>query len=151
MKYKSIEKIIQKSLCKKEALQLKKCQIIGYKVKVSSVHDCSGMSKSYHGEIKRAERLPVTKVIVAPFSGPIRMVDSNRFRDAPLILFIYFLFIWFFSKVLRPESPTRPKWWIRAGARFTPTVFIYLIKTFYLCHFVLKFSITRKLFQMVGP
>ena len=39
----------------------------------------------------------------------------------------------FFSKVSQPE------WLIRTGARFTSTVFVYLIKTFYLCHFILEF------------
>ena len=63
------------------------------------------------------------------------------------LLFICF----FFVKVSRPESLARPEGRIRTGALFTPTVFIYLIKTFYLCHFVLGFSITRKHFQMVGP
>ena len=35
---------------------------------------------------------------VAPLLGPTRMADPNRFRDALLILFIYFLFICFFFK-----------------------------------------------------
>ena len=30
---------------------------------------------------------------VAPLSGPIRLADSNRIRDARLILFVYFLFV----------------------------------------------------------
>ena len=30
---------------------------------------------------------------VAPFSGPTRLTDSNRFRDARLILFVYFSFV----------------------------------------------------------
>ena len=51
----------------------------------------------------------------------------------------------------RPESPAQPEWRIRFEARFTPTVFIYLIKTFYLYHFLLGFSIMRKHFQMIGP
>ena len=37
---------------------------------------------------------------VAPLSGPTRLVDPNRFRDARLIIFIYFsfgcLFVCFF-------------------------------------------------------
>ena len=37
---------------------------------------------------------------VAPLSGPTRMADPNRIRDARLILFIY-LFFFFFSKVSR--------------------------------------------------
>ena len=47
-------------------------------------------------------------LVVAPFSGPTRLADPNQFRDASLILFIYFLFIYFFSKVSRPESPAQP-------------------------------------------
>ena len=88
---------------------------------------------------------------LALLSGPTRLADSNRFQDAHLILFIYRFIKFYFSKMSRPESPARPEVRIRTSARFTPTVFIYLIKTFYLCHFILGFSITRKHFQMVGP
>ena len=35
-----------------------------------------------------------------------------------------------FSKVLRPESPTRPGWRIQAGARFTPMFSIIFSKHF---------------------
>ena len=35
-----------------------------------------------------------------------------------------------FSKVSRPESPTRPGWRIQAGARFTPTFSIIFSKHF---------------------
>ena len=34
-------------------------------VKVSLVHDCSKMSKSYHGEIKITERIHVPKAMLA--------------------------------------------------------------------------------------
>ena len=48
---------------------------------------------------------------------------------------ILFGFIKFsFSKVSRPESPTRPGWRIQAGARFTPTFSIILTK-----HFIMSF------------
>ena len=44
---------------------------------------------------------------------------------------ILFSFIKFsFSKVSRPESPTRPGWRIQAGARFTPTFSIIFSKHF---------------------
>ena len=92
---------------------------------------------------------------VAPFSGPTRLADSNRIRDARLILFVYFsfvfLFLFFFCKsvVTRIPSPTQMTDPNRSPV--TPTIFIYLIKTFYLCHFVLGFSIMRKHFKMVGP
>ena len=35
-----------------------------------------------------------------------------------------------FSKVSRPESPTRPGWRVQAGARFTPTFSIIFSKHF---------------------
>ena len=62
---------------------------------------------------------------VAPLSNPTRLVDSNRFRNARLILFVYFSFVclfvffFFFVNVSRPESPARPEGRIRTGARFT--------------------------------
>ena len=62
---------------------------------------------------------------IAPLSGPTRMADPNRFWDTRLILFIY---LFFFSKVSRPESPTQPEWRIQTRAQFTPIVFIYLIR-----------------------
>ena len=102
------------------------------------------------------------KEIVAPLSGQTRLADPNRFRDARLILFVYFsffclffvyflFFIFYFVKVSRIESPARLEGRIRTRAQFTPTVFIYIIKTFYLCHFLFEFAITRNHFQMVGP
>ena len=33
---------------------------------------------------------------VAPLSSPTRLADPNRFRDAYLILFVYFSFVFFF-------------------------------------------------------
>ena len=41
--------------------------------------------------------------------------------DARLILFIYLLFKFSFSKMSRLESPAQPVWRIRTGARFTQT------------------------------
>ena len=80
-------------------------------------------------------------------SEPVPGCSFNSF----CLLFICFVFCFFFVKVSLPKSPAQPKGQIRTRARFTLTVFIYLIKTFYLCHFVLGFSITLKHFQMVGP
>ena len=42
-------------------------------VKVSLGHDCSEMSKSYHGEIKRAEKIPVAKATL------VRCINSLQF------------------------------------------------------------------------
>ena len=114
--------------------------------------------------------------LVAPLSGPTRMTDPNRFRDVHLIIFIYlFIYFFIFQKCcdpnpwpdlnprpdpnpwpdLNPRPDPNPRPNPNGGSepkpQFTPTVFIYLIKTFYLYHFILEFSITRKLFQMVGP
>ena len=84
-----------------------------------------------------------------PISGsePDRGCSFNSF--CLLLIFIFFVFFVFvFVKVWRPESSAQPEGRIQTEAWFTPTFFIYLIKTFYLCHFVLGFSITRKHFQM---
>ena len=51
----------------------------------------------------------------------------RRFQSKHLFCLIKFLF----SKVSRPESPTRPERRIRTGARFTPT---FSIKTFILSY-----------------
>ena len=48
--------------------------------------------------------------------------------DARLILFIYRFIKFSFSKMSRPETPARPKWRIRTGARFTPTFSFILSK-----------------------
>ena len=85
--------------------------------------------------------------VVAPLCGPTQLADPNRFRDARLILFIYRFIKFYFSKMSRPESLAQLEWRIRTGAWFTPTIFIYLIKTFYLRHFILEFSFTRKHFK----
>ena len=82
-------------------------------------------------------------------SEPILGCLFNSFCLLFICLFVC-LFV-FFVKVSRPKSPARLEGRIQIEARFTPTICIYLIKTFYLCHFILGFSITRKHVQMVGP
>ena len=56
------------SIGKKEALQLKKFQINGYKVPNSKSHQfiiVQKMSKSDHGKIKRTKRIPMSKAMLA--------------------------------------------------------------------------------------
>ena len=47
---------------------------------------------------------------VAPFFGPTRLADPNRFRDARLIIFVYFsfvcLFVFFFCKSVATRIPS---------------------------------------------
>ena len=57
-----------------------------------------------------------------PESGLLRHFQLSS--QNMLFGFIKFLF----SKVSRPESPTRPGWRIQAGARFTPTFSIIFSK-----------------------
>ena len=65
---------------------------------------------------------------------------------------ILFGFIKFsFSKVSRPESPTRPSWLIQFGARFTPTFSIIFSKHFVWFYSILDFIITWKHFSMGKP
>ena len=65
---------------------------------------------------------------------------------------ILFGFIKFsFSKVSRPESPTRPGWRIQAGARFTPTFSIIFSKHFVWFYSILDFLITWKHFILGKP
>ena len=54
---------------------------------------------------------------------------SNQ-TDTPFISFNYHFIKFSFSKVSRPESPTRSGWQIQAGARFTPTFSIIFSKHF---------------------
>ena len=55
--------------------------------------------------------------------------------DAQFISFIFRVIKFSFSKMSRPESPARPEWRIRTGARFTPTFSFILSK-----HFINLFS-----------
>ena len=73
--------------------------------------------------------------VATPEPGPTRKASPNRNpRDARLILFIFRVIKFSFSKVSRPESPTRPEWRIQTGARFTPTFSFILSK-----HFIMSF------------
>ena len=51
-----------------------------------------------------------------------------------------------FSKVSRPESPSRPEGQIRTGARFTPT-FSFILSNIYLCYIILGFRLHRSIFK----
>ena len=56
--------------------------------------------------------------------------SEPKSRDARLILFIFRVIKFSFSKVSRSESPARPEGRIRTGARFTPTFSIILSNHF---------------------
>ena len=86
---------------------------------------------------------------VAPLLGPIRLTGSNRIRDALIPLSVTPQFF-FKSVATRISCPTRmvdPNQIPVYSDRFH----LSYQKHFYLCHFFLEFSITQKLFQMVGP
>ena len=51
----------------------------------------------------------------------------------------------------RSDSSAQHEWWIKTGARFTLNIFIYLIKTFYLYHFLLEFLNYTKAFSNIRP
>ena len=73
--------------------------------------------------------------VATPEPDPTRMASPNRNPgDARLILFIFRVIKFSFSKVSQPESPARPEWRIRTGARFTPTFSFILSK-----HFIMSF------------
>ena len=88
----------------------------------------------------------INKRIVAPPS-PARPDPVGESKPKPrgrsvLFLFIFRVIKFLFSKVSRPESPSRPGWRIQAGARFTPTFSIILSRhLFGLCYsfYILKF------------
>ena len=111
----------------------------------SNVNTISG-----HVDLNKCSKR-ATIIVAIPEPGSTRLVSPNR-NPRTLVRFLIFtvLFKFSFSKMSGPESPVRPEWRIRTRTRFTPTVFIYLIKTFYLRHFILKFSFTPKHFIMVG-
>ena len=82
--------------------------------------------------------------IVAPIFGPIRSTDPNWFRDIRLILFIY-LFI--FQKCRDPNPCPDPNGGSEPEAGLLLPFSFTLSKTFYLCLFILEFSITWKYFK----
>ena len=70
--------------------------------------------------------------VATPEPGPTRKANPNQNPvDARFISFIFRIIKFLFSKVSRPESPARPEWRIRTGARFTPTFSFILSKHFY--------------------
>ena len=95
----------------------------------------SGHIKYIKGQI----RLIPIHIRLISLSRPkplIKSLFAITFHDpgCPFNSFSYHFIKFSFSKVSRPESPTRPDWWIQAGARFTPT---FSIKTF--CFILLNF------------
>ena len=76
------------------------------------------------------------KLVATPEPDPTRLASSNRKPgDARLILLVIVLLNLRFQKLSRPESPARPEWRIRTGARFTPAFSFILSK-----HFINLFS-----------
>ena len=73
--------------------------------------------------------------VATPEPRPTRMASPNQNPgDARLILFIFCVIKFSFSKVSQPDSPARPEWRIRTGSRFTPTFSFILSK-----HFIMSF------------
>ena len=54
--------------------------------------------------------------------------SEPKLRGRPFNSFILHFIKFSFSKVSRPESPARPEWRVRTGARFTPTFLFILSK-----------------------
>ena len=90
--------------------------------------------KYIHGQIRL---IPIHIRLIIITSEAINQIPLTIiFHDlgCPFNFFSYRFIKFSFSKVSRPESPTRPGWRIQAGARFTPT---FSIKTF--CLVLLNF------------
>ena len=66
---------------------------------------------------------------------PIGEFEPKPRGHSVLFLFVIILLNFLFQKLSRPESPARPEWRIRTGARFTPTFSFILSK-----HFINLFS-----------
>ena len=72
------------------------------------------------------------QLVAAPEPGATRLASPNlNPGDAHLILFIFCVIKFSFSKVSRPESPARPRMADPNRSPVYSDVFIYLIKTFY--------------------
>ena len=98
----------------------------------------------------------ITLVDLAPLRRPLSstrpgLVDPNRNpRDACLILLFYILLSFLFQKCRDLNPWLDPK----GGSEPEPGLlrcFHLSYQNIYLCHFVLRFSISRKHFQMGGP
>ena len=75
------------------------------------------------------------EAVATPEPGLTQMASPNRNpRMLGLFLFIFRVIKFSFSKISRPESPARPEWQIRTGARFTQTFSFILSK-----HFIMSF------------
>ena len=101
---------------------------------------------TYQSHIKYIQgqiRLILIHIRLISFSRPKPLIKSLyqlqfMIRGRPFNSFSYRFIQFSFSKVLRPESPTRPGWRIQVGARFTPT---FSIKTF--CLVLLNFCFQK--------
>ena len=127
------------------------------------------ISKSYQihtGQIRLIHRLIHLVIVLLNFRFQ-KCRDSNPQLDpvggskpepgllrhfqlsSQIILFGFIKFS--FSKLSRPESPTRPGWRIQTGARFTPTFSIIFSKHFVWFYSILDFLTTRKHFILGKP
>ena len=92
-----------------------------------------------------------SKHVATPEPDSIRLANSNRNPDdAHLIILFYILLSFLFQKCRDPNPRLDPK----GGSEPEPGLlrrFHLSYQNIYLCHFVLRFSITRKHFQMGGP
>ena len=73
-----------------------------------------------------ATRIPNSTWLVDPNRSSVYSDIFNYLLKTFCLVLLKFSF----SKVSRPESPTRPGWWIQAGARFTLTFSIIFSKHF---------------------
>ena len=69
-------------------------------------------------------------------SDPVGESEPKPRERSVLFLFIFSVIKFLFSKVSRPESPARPEWRIRTGARFTPTFSFILAKHLFIYLFI---------------
>ena len=70
-------------------------------------------------------------ILATPEPGSTWLADPNQNPGTlNLLLFIFHVIKFSFSKMSRPKFQARPEWRIQAGASLLH-IFIYLIKTFY--------------------
>ena len=72
-------------------------------------------------------------------SDPVGESEPKPRERSVLFLFIFSVIKFLFSKVSRPESPARPEWRIRTGARFTPTFSFILAKHLFIYYYFFFF------------